>query len=125
MAAHCSILAWRIPWTEGPGGLQTMGSQRVDMTEASERACTKSLNHVQIFATPWTVAHQAPLSTGFSRQEYWSGLPCPPPGDLPDPGTEQEASCTFCIAGEFFTTEPLWEPQWPFMLSQMAVFPSF
>ena len=39
MAAHCSILAWRIPWTEGPGGLQTMGSQRVDMTEASERAC--------------------------------------------------------------------------------------
>ena len=37
---------------------------------------------------PWTVAHQAPLSLGFSRQEYWSGLPCPPPGDLPDPGTE-------------------------------------
>ena len=36
--------------------------------------------------TPWTVAHQAPLSMGFSRQEYWSGLPCPPPGDLPDPG---------------------------------------
>ena len=38
------------------------------------------------FATPRTVAHQAPLSMGFSRQEYWSGLPCPPPGDLPDPG---------------------------------------
>ena len=37
---------------------------------------------------PWTVAHQAPLSMGFSRQEYWSGLPCPPPGDLPDPGIE-------------------------------------
>ena len=41
---------------------------------------------VQLFVTPWTVAHQAPLSMGFSRQEYWSGLPCPPPGDLPDPG---------------------------------------
>ena len=41
---------------------------------------------VQFFMTPWTVAHQAPLSMGFSRQEYWSGLPCPPPGDLPDPG---------------------------------------
>ena len=38
--------------------------------------------------TPWTVAHQAPLSMGFSRQEYWSGLPCPPPGDLPNPGIE-------------------------------------
>ena len=42
--------------------------------------------------TPGTVAHQAPLSVGFSRQEYWSGLPCPPPGDLPDPGTEPMSS---------------------------------
>ena len=41
--------------------------------------------HVQLFATPWTVAHQATLSMGFSWQEYWSGLPFPPPGDLPDP----------------------------------------
>ena len=40
---------------------------------------------VQLFATQWTVAHQAPLSMGFSRQEYWNGLPCPPPGDLPNP----------------------------------------
>ena len=47
-----------------------------------------SLSHVQLLATPWTVAYQAPLSMGFSRQEYWSGLPCPPPGDLPDPGIE-------------------------------------
>ena len=39
-------------------------------------------------ATPWTIAHQAPLSMGFSRHEYWSGLPCPPPGDLPNPGME-------------------------------------
>ena len=43
-------------------------------------------SQVQLFVTPWTVAHQAPLSMGFSRQEYWSGLPCPPPGDLPSPG---------------------------------------
>ena len=43
---------------------------------------------VRLFATPWNVSHQAPLSTGFSRQEYWGGLPCPPPGDLPNPGTE-------------------------------------
>ena len=43
-------------------------------------------SRVRLFATPWTVAHQAPQSRGFSRQEYWSGLPFPPPGDLPDPG---------------------------------------
>ena len=46
------------------------------------------LSRVQLFATLWTVAHQAPRSMGFSRQEYWSGLPCPPPGDLPDPQIE-------------------------------------
>ena len=48
----------------------------------------KSLSRVGLFATPWTVAHQAPLSMGFSRQEYWNGLPFPFPGDLPDPGIE-------------------------------------
>ena len=46
----------------------------------------KSLGHVWLFVTPWTVAHQGPLSMGFSRQEYWNGLPCPLPGDLPNPG---------------------------------------
>ena len=49
-------------------------------------ACVLShFSRVQLFATPWTVAHQAPLSIGFCSQEYWSGLPCPPPGNLPDP----------------------------------------
>ena len=48
----------------------------------------KLLSHVRLFATPWTVAHQAPLSMGFSRQEYWSVLPFPSPGDLPDPRIE-------------------------------------
>ena len=46
------------------------------------------LSRVRLFATPWTVAHQAPPSMEFSRQEYWSGLPFPSPGDLPDPGIE-------------------------------------
>ena len=45
-------------------------------------------SRVRLFATPWTVACQTPLSMEFSRQEYWNGLPCPPPGDLPDPGIE-------------------------------------
>ena len=57
---------------------------------------------VQLFATLWTVAHQVPLSMGFSRQEYWSGLPCPPPG-LPDPGIKFMSACISCIAGGFFT----------------------
>ena len=48
----------------------------------------KLLSHVRLFVTPWTVAHQTPPSMGFSRQEYWSGLPFPSPGDLPDPGIE-------------------------------------
>ena len=53
---------------------------------------------------PWTVAHQAPPSMGFSRQEYWSGLLRPPPGDLPNPGTEPEALMSPALAGVFFTT---------------------
>ena len=51
----------------------------------------RSFGCVRLFATPWTVAHQAPLSMGFSRREYWSGLPCPPSGDLPNPGIEPES----------------------------------
>ena len=61
------------------------------------------LSRVQLFATPWTVAHQAPLSMGFSRQEYRSGLPFLSPGDLPDPGIEPMSPA---LAGGFFTTEP-------------------
>ena len=53
-----------------------------------KRSEVKSLSRVRLFATPWTVAHQATPSMGFSRQEYWSGLPFPSPGDLPDPGIE-------------------------------------
>ena len=50
--------------------------------------CAQSFSYVQLFVTPWTVAQQAPLSMGFSKQWYWSGLPFPSPGDLPDPGIE-------------------------------------
>ena len=61
-------------------------------------------SHVQLSVTIWTVAHQAPLSMEFSRQEYWSGLPCPPPGDLPDPGIEPKSLMSPALAGAFFTT---------------------
>ena len=67
-----------------------------------------TMDRIRLFVTQWTVACQAPLSMGFSRQEYFSGLPCPPPGDLPDPGIEP-ASPT--LAGRFFTTEPPVKPQ--------------
>ena len=53
-----------------------------------EKVKVKSLSRVRLFATRWTVAYQASLSMGFSRQEYWSGLPFPSPGDLPNPGIE-------------------------------------
>ena len=56
------------------------------------------LSGIRLFVTPWTVAHRAPLSLGFSRQEYWCGLPFPSPGDLPDPGMEPTSP-----AGRFFT----------------------
>ena len=56
-----------------------------------------------------TVAHQAPLSIGFSRQEYWSGLPCPPPGDLPNPGIKPASLISPVLAGRFFTTSAIWE----------------
>ena len=59
-----------------------------------------------LFVTLWTIARQAHLSMGFSRQEYWSGLPCSPPGHLPDPGMEHVPLTSPTLAGEFFTTEP-------------------
>ena len=55
---------------------------------------------------PWTVAHQAPLAMGFSRQEHWSGLPFPPPGDLPEPGIEPMSLVPPALAAGFLTTEP-------------------
>ena len=73
-------------------------------------ACMLShFSHVQFFATPWTVACQAPLPMGFSRQECWSGLPCLLPGDLPDPGIEPASLMSPALAGGFFTISATWE----------------
>ena len=63
----------------------------------------------QLCVTPWTAARQAPLSKGFSKQEYLSGLPCPPPGDLPNPGIEPKPPMSPVLAGGFFTTNTTWE----------------
>ena len=83
------------------------------------------LSHVRLLVIPWTIAHWAPQSMGFSRQECWSGLPGPPPGDLPDPGIEPEPSASpalqedslslshqgslkYCFIGWYVVTEALW-----------------
>ena len=74
--------------------------------------CVCALSHfsrVQLFVTLWTVAHQTPLFVEFSRQEYWSGLLRPPPGDLPDPGIEPVSLLSPALAGGFFTTSATWE----------------
>ena len=86
LGLHCGIL---VPWPR---------------TELGPLVVTVlSLSHIQLFATPWTVMCQAPLSMEFSRQECWSGLPFPSPGYLPDPGIKPASSA---LAGGFFTTEP-------------------
>ena len=70
-------------------------------------AVLSHFSHVQLFATLWTVARQAPLLMGFCRQEYWSGFPCPPPSDLPDPGIEPTSLVSLALAGGFFFLFPL------------------
>ena len=73
--------------------------------------CTLScFSHVRLCETLWTAAHQAPLSMGFSMQEYWSGLSCPPPGDLPDPGIKPMSLKSAALPGRFFTTAPPGKP---------------
>ena len=81
--------------SEPPGNMQ------------SNHACV--LSHVWLFATLWLIAHQAPLSMEFSRQEYWSGLPFPSPGDLPHPGIEPTSLASPALVDRFFTTTATWE----------------
>ena len=69
----------------------------------------KSRQLCPTLCTLWTVAHQAPLSMGFSRQQHWSGLPCPSPWDLPDPGIKLTSLMSPALAGGFFTTSTIWE----------------
>ena len=93
MTTHSSILAWEIP-QRSLAGYSPWGPTESNTTERTHiyiwyrEKKVKSLSRVRLFATPWTVAHQAPPSMGFSRQEYWSGLPFPSPRGLPDPGIE-------------------------------------
>ena len=84
-----------------PPGSSVHGILQVRILEWVAMPFSKS--HALLFMTPWTIARQAPLSMGSSRQEYQRGLPFPTPGDLPDPGMEPASPA---LAGRFFTTEP-------------------
>ena len=70
----------------------------------------RCFSRVQLLATLWTLAHEAPLSMGFSRQEYWSGLPCPPPGDLPNPGIEPASLASPALEADFLPLYHLGNP---------------
>ena len=90
----------------GEFGLDT-GKNRHLALDDDVRVVCESLSCVQLLATPWTVARQAPLSVGFSRQEYWGGLPCPSLGDLPHPGTERRPPA---LQADSLLSEPLGKP---------------
>ena len=81
----------------------------ITLRAEKEKVKVKSLSHAWLFATPWTVAYQAPLSMEFSRQEYWSGSPFPSPGDLPDPGTELGS---LVLQADTLPSEPPGKPLW-------------
>ena len=85
-------------------------SSKITADTVSFGVHAQSLSCVQLFTTPWTVSCQASLSLGFSRQEYWSGLPFPFPGSLPDPGIKPKSPGSPALAGGFITIEPPWKP---------------
>ena len=93
----------RVAWRGGPSSVMTSWAYMPHSVPCAVLIC---FSHVWLFATLWTGSHQAPLSKGFSRQEYWSGLLCPPLGDLPDPGIEPTSPA---LVGRFFTTSIIWE----------------
>ena len=99
------------------GTIQPTTEYKYSIFYGEIKKCVCVLSHVWFFMTSWTVVHQAPLSLGFSRQEYWSGLPFPPPGDLPNPGIKSES---LALTGGFFTIEPPGKPKFK---DPLALFP--
>ena len=96
-----------VPGSPVPGTLQARTLEWVAISFSNAwkwKVKVKSLSHVRLLATPWKAAYQAPPPMGFSRQQYWSGLPFPSPGDLPNPGIELTSPA---LAGGFFTTAHL------------------
>ena len=118
LSPHAPVLELCVDWLEHgpwvspiPNGwfIPMLGSLGVHWSSVRCTCVLSSFSHVQLFATSWTIACQAPLSVGFSRQGYWSGFPCPPPGDLNNPGIEPISLMSPALAGEFFTTSATWK----------------
>ena len=113
-ASSLSPVAWGHPVHYGNGspGPSPQSPKECSTLQSAERglACVCMLSHVQLFVTPRTVAHEAPLSVKFPRQEYWSWLPCPSPGDLPNPGIKPTSPASPALAGGFLTTVPPGNP---------------
>ena len=104
----CTMNVWQQITKLNAGGKGwTEAHSQVESSELSNSVVVWSLSRVQLSATSWTAACQAPLSMEFSRQEYWSGLPFPSPGDLPNPEIKSESPA---LAGRFFSTEPPGKP---------------
>ena len=106
----------REAWCVAIHGVAKSQTRLSDRTELMKKSVTsvmcvlfKPLSHVQFFAIHWAAARQTPLSMEFSRQKYWSGLLCPPPGHLPNPGMETASLKSPALAGRFFTTSATWE----------------
>ena len=96
-----------VSWKDCPSPLPHLGTCVEDHVTID---CVLShFSRARLFETLRTVACQAPLSMGFSKQEYWSGLPCPPPRDLPEPGMEPTSLKPSALAGGFFTTSASWD----------------
>ena len=108
-------LTWTAKMTEGFGRDKYKEDRDTHLTTEPQGLSVRvyvlsCFSRVWLFATLWTVACQAPLSTGtLQARIYWSGLPCPPPEDLPDPGTEPASLLSLALAGGFFTTNSTWE----------------
>ena len=100
---------WALLFHKQISPLSSLKNTVVDHDIVNSTCVLSHFRHVWLFVTLWTVAYQVPLSMGFSRQEYWSGLPCPPPGDLPDTGIKSISLKSHALAGGFFTTNAAWE----------------
>ena len=101
--------AIRVVWQEKIGSVlwEPNKGRKDSLTLEKVKVRVTSLSRVRLFATPWTVVYQAPPSVGFSRQEYWSGLPFPSPGDLPNPGIEPRSPT---LLADSLTSEPPGKP---------------
>ena len=106
------LSSWRIVVKQPPGALHLWGALElyVPCPIPFHKGCAQLFTHVWSFATPWVIACQAPLSMGFSKQEYWSGLPFPAPADLLDPEIKSKPLLSPVLAGAFSTTEPPGKP---------------